>query len=252
MHTGRRAQYRVELDEAAALQVTVSNPHGSPLAGQLIDVSGSGAGVRFLGPHCPNLAVGQEVDLVFRGEHLATPVTVAARVQHRTEERGSRRYGFRFLQAQQLDTQLSPELREFFNRRRVMRVTPDPYDPVRVTLEARPGSPQVEVQLDNISELGVRVSLEAGLEATFAETTTVGITLHLPGFRRPVELVGNVRYRRLVGEVIQYGIELDAELSEDFSRQQAMITKYTFKRVQESLRETSDPALAPESDFFSA
>ncbi len=56
MNFGRRAEYRVELSESADLAVSVTTSGGSPIGGQLIDVSASGAGVRFDAPNPPNLS----------------------------------------------------------------------------------------------------------------------------------------------------------------------------------------------------
>src|SRR5262245_34931897 len=127
MEPGRRAQYRVELDERSGAQVSIELPDGEVIDGQLLDISAGGAGVRFAGERVPSLAVGQDVDLLFAGRPFNAPLTIAARVQHRTEERsGARRYGFRFLQPQQLDTGMSPEMRTYFNRRQALRVKPAP------------------------------------------------------------------------------------------------------------------------------
>ncbi|MHC4416380.1 MAG: PilZ domain-containing protein [Planctomycetota bacterium] len=237
MDIGRRAEYRVAVDEATNLQVSVSTPGSSPSEGRFIDLSASGAGVRFVAPNRPELAVGQVVDLVFTSEKLRTPLTVAARVQHRAEEEeGSRRYGFRFLQPQQLDAHLPPAFREVFNRRKAIRVSPDPYEPVEVGLVPEGSEFPVAVQLQNISAFGLGVSLEADLEPTFAKTTRVGISMRLPDAREPVNLIGDIRYRRLVGARIHYGIDYDGESTEDFARQQEILGKYVVKREHQSRR----------------
>ncbi len=239
MQSGRRAQYRVNVDETLDLQVALLGPDGSPTSGRLVDVSASGAGVLFLGPDFPSLAVGQEVDLIFASEKIGTPMTVAAKVQHRTEEQGARRFGFRFLEAQALDTNLPPVMRKFFNRRRTVRVVPDPAQPVRVELRVDPGDTPLEAGLVNLSETGVAIRLEAGLDSRFADTTALWVTLYLPGARRPVSMFGDIRYRRLAGQGIHYGIDFDPETSRDFVRKQGMITKYVLKRELRSLRRSA-------------
>jgi c-di-GMP-binding flagellar brake protein YcgR len=186
MQSGRRAQYRVNVDETTDLQVALLGADGSPCSGRLIDVSASGAGVRFLGPTFPSLAVGQEVDLVFASEKLAPPLTVAAKVQHRTEEEGARRFGFRFLEAQALEAHMPPVMRKFFNRRQTVRVTPDPHQPVKVELRVEPEDAPLEAELVNVSETGVAISLGAGLDSRFADTTGLWVTLYLPETRRPI------------------------------------------------------------------
>ncbi|MHC4129028.1 MAG: PilZ domain-containing protein [Planctomycetota bacterium] len=239
MESGRRSQYRVTIGDVADLHVALLDPGGSPVTGLLLDVSGAGAGIRFLGPKLPSLAVGQDVDLVFSSEKLAAPLTVPAVVQHRTEEQSARRYGFRFLEAQALDAILPPVMREFFNRRRTVRVVPDPRRPVAVELRTEPEAAPWEVELVNLSETGVAISLRGDLDAKFADTTAVLVTLYLPGNRRPVSLMGDIRYRRLVQDRIHYGINFDPETSRDFARKQAAITKYVLKRQLKSLRRSA-------------
>ncbi|MHC4767374.1 MAG: PilZ domain-containing protein [Planctomycetota bacterium] len=239
MQSGRRAQYRVSIDDLADLRVALLGPDGAPCPGRLLDISASGAGIRFRGPGFPSLAVGQEVDLVFTFEKLTPPMTVAAKVQHRTEEQGARRFGFRFLEAQALDAQLPPVMRELFNRRRSVRVAPDPRRPVTVELRTEPEAPPLEVGLVNVSETGVAISLEVGQDSRFADTTTLLVTLYLPDSRRPVSLMGNIRYRRLVAERLHYGIDFDPEASRDFARKQATITKYVLKRQLKTLRQSA-------------
>ena len=136
MDQGRRAEYRVELSGSSELRVAVASPGGDEIRGQLIDVSASGAGAVFEAPDPPNLAVGQDIDLVFTSDTFKGPVTVAARVQHRAEDKdndGSRRFGFRFLEPQQLNARLPAAARRLFNRRQNVRVAPDQFHPVGVT-----------------------------------------------------------------------------------------------------------------------
>ena len=171
-------------------------------------------------------------------------VSVAARVQHRTEDKdndGSRRFGFRFLEPQQLNARLPAAARRLFNRRQTVRVAPDQFQPVGVTIEpCDPGSdePQspVEVRLLNISVAGIAVSLEPTLETAFAATTHVNLVVKLPGVRRALELVGDIRYRRLIGQRIHYGIQFNADQTERFDRKQDILAKYVTRRQLDYLR----------------
>ncbi len=244
---GRRSQYRVEIDESADLCVAAPGRDGAPVRGLLMDVSASGAGIRFAGDEFPTFAIGQEVDLVFTSRRFSTPVTVAARVQHRSEELDdddevTRRYGFRFLEPQQLEGTLPSELREFFNRRQMVRVAPDPSRPVSITVEPRGAGgrgPLLEARVYNISIMGVGVSLEAEAEQLLADTTEVTVTLQLPDVRKPISLDARIRYRRLVGRRLHYGLEFD-QTATQFKRKQKALSKYVVKRRLEFLRSTED------------
>lgn len=240
MDSGRRAEYRVELGENTDLSVSLTAADGSRVQGTLLDVSASGAGVGFDTGDAPSLAVGQHVDLVFDSGSFAGPLTVAAQVQHRTEgdanHEGSRRYGFRFLEPQQLDAHLPTEARRYFNRRQAVRVSPKAFEPIEVSLRAGEHEAPIEVRLHNISVGGVGVSLEPTLEMAFADRTQVELSIQLPGSRRPLGLVGSIRYRRLVGERIHYGIAFDTELTEKFARKRRTLARYIGRRQSHFLR----------------
>ncbi|MHC4416203.1 MAG: PilZ domain-containing protein [Planctomycetota bacterium] len=230
MRVERRAQYRVQTDDSKGLQLTLVGPDDTPFPGQLLDVSASGAGARFSAPNCPSLAVGQEAALLLTSVPLRISLTISSRVQSRTEEDESRRYGFRFLEGQQLDARVAPALRTLFNRRGAVRVCPDPKSPVKVVLDSGPGSPPTEGWLENISATGARIRLEADAESTFVWTTSVGLSLFLPDCGDPLQLTGNIRHRQLVGGGIHYGLEFDSQLTDNFPRQQEAIVKYVMQR----------------------
>ena len=240
MDSGRRAEYRVELSANTDLTVSLPAADGSRIEGRLNDVSGSGAGVCFDSADAPVLAVGQHVDLIFDSGSFAGPLTVASQVQHRTEadanQAGRRRYGFRFLEPQQLDAHLPAEARRYFNRRQAVRVSPGTFEPVDVSLQAGEEGDPIDVRLHNISVTGVGVSLEPALEMSFADRTQVNLCIQLPGSRRPIGIVGNIRYRRLVGERIHYGIAFDTELTEKFTRKRRALARYVIRRQNHYLR----------------
>ncbi len=225
----------MELDKATDLAVSIPDSEGRPCSGRLLDISGYGAGARFLAAECPTLAIGQVVKLIFTSERLKNPVTATARVQNRTEEEDSRRYGFRFLEGEKLDAQLPPALRKLFNRRQAVRVAPDPDLPVPVTMEAEEHGPRVEGRLADLSSLGAGASLDSEAESGLAETSRVGISLVLPSIL-PTHLIGDIRHRRLIGAEIRYGVEFDPERSENFARQQDLITRYVMERQRALLR----------------
>jgi c-di-GMP-binding flagellar brake protein YcgR len=244
MEQGRRAEYRVELSDPSELRVAVAVPGGDEIHGQLIDVSASGAGAVFEAPDPPNLAVGQNIDLVFTSDDFSDAVTVAARVQHRAEGQdndGSRRFGFRFLEPQQLNAHLPAAARRLFNRRQTVRVSPDQYQPIGVTIErcdqeSHELHPPVDVRVLNISVGGIGLSLEPTLETAFAATTQLRLVIKLPGIRRTLEFVGDIRYRRLIGQRIHYGIQFNADHTERFGRKQDILGKYVTRRQLDYLR----------------
>ncbi len=61
----------------------------------------------------------------------------------------------------------------------------------------------------------------------------------MPGSGPPVTLTGRIRYRRLAGAEIRYGIAFDPERSQDFTRAQDRITTYVMERQRDLLRTTA-------------
>ena len=61
------------------------------------------------------------------------------------------------------------------------------------------------------------------------------IALNLPVLL-PTSLIGDIRHRRLIGAEIRYGIEFDPERSEQFPRQQDLVTRYVMDRQRALLR----------------
>lgn len=236
MEPTRRAQYRVELDPSLGAQVVVELPDGKSHEGQLLDVTAAGAGVRVEGEAARALEVGQEVNLAFHGGPFSAPITVAAQVQHCTEERGGAcRCGFRFLQPQQLDGSLPPALRSYFNRRKDVRVQPAADELISVVLSSDKG-PSIEAWLVDLSLLGAGVALKTAVEPSFAASPAVNISIALPGTGQPVEMVGVIRNRRLVGGCIRYGMEFDPEATPGFTRHQDAIGRWMLGRQVAFLR----------------
>ena len=232
----RRKHYRVEPAEGDDLQVSFAKPGAPPVPGLVLDVSAGGVMVQLALAGCPDLAMGEEVELSFVADRFKRPLAVSARVVHRRDEGSSRRYGLQFTDRQQLENQVATELFRLFNRRKTYRVEPDPDVPIEVTLEQRHAGVQVHAQVKDISVGGLGVRVPADVLAALGTSDRVKVAISLPGRQDPVVLIGNICHRRVAGEEIHYGIEFDLEQSEDPKRQQNAITDYVMKRQRATLR----------------
>ena len=235
-----RAHYRIDLAGLEDDQVSVQSAEGVSALGEILDLSIGGVGLRFSLEiplsGCPDFTVGEEVQLSFAADRFKRPLAVSARVVHRLDEEGYRRYGLQFTDRQQLENQLATELFRLFNRRKTYRVEPDPDVPIEVTLEHRQAGVQVQAQVKDISAGGVGVRVPADVKATLGTSDRVKVAISLPGRQDPVVLIGNICHRRVAGEEIHYGIEFDLEQSEDANRQHSAITDYVMKRQRVTLR----------------
>lgn len=82
----------------------------------------------------------------------------------------------------------------------------------------------------DLSASGTGVSVKPEAEWSFAKIRKVAISLSLPGSRDPLNMIGNIRHRRLVRGEIHHGIDFDPELSENFAHQQKAIINYVTQR----------------------
>ena len=74
------------------------------------------------------------------------------------------------------------------------------------------------------------------MEPAFSDTTLVELILGIPGAKETVRVTGDIRYRRLVGRRVQYGIEFNADRTPHFDQVRAVIAKYVWTLFQEMLR----------------
>ena len=72
--------------------------------------------------------------------------------------------------------------------------------------------------------MGIFLSCTA--ESVLAETELVETSFELPPSGELFTLMGRIRHRRLKGNRMSYGIEFDAELSENFTPQLDRIIQY--------------------------
>ncbi len=232
MKMERRRWYRNTVREEDDLQVEVQLASGMVVSGVPLDLMMDGAGVRFDPTTCPALEMGQQVVLTFTSRLIEDSLRASAIVVNRTEQGASRRYGFRFTDYHELESQLSQEIFRLFNRRGSHRVVPHADAPVEVTLEGIQDGGDVRVNVINVSATGMALRIPATVESAMVGTSNVKFSLLLPGHRDPLKLEGIIRNRRLEEEGIHYNVEFALELG-DARRHQGVINDYVLKRQLE-------------------
>ncbi len=201
----QRRWYRVVPEKPGDVQISVRAQGGPPLEGEPVDLSLDGAGVWFLSlyfdqaRHPPILAVGRQVELSFKFHDDINVVTAAATVTRRGDGSGSRHYGFRFCDHQQLESQLRGRFYSFFNRRGAYRVQPAQDTPVHVNLIGDPGGSQLQAQIVDVSATGIGLYMPAEAELELATSDRIIVAIPLPDCPHPLVLQGIIRRRRLAG-----------------------------------------------------
>ena len=228
MDMERRRWYRNTVREDDGLQVAVQAVDGSVVSGEPLDLMMDGAGVRF-NQATPALEMGQQVVLTFTSGLIEDSVEASAIVVNRTELGASRRYGFRFTDYSQLESQLSQEIFRLFNRRGSHRVVPHADAPVEVILEGIPDGGETRVNLIDVSASGMALRIPTAVESAMVETSHVKFSLLLPGRPAPLKIEGIIRNRRLDELGIHYNVEFTLD-PDDAQHQQGVINDYVMKR----------------------
>jgi c-di-GMP-binding flagellar brake protein YcgR len=206
-----------------------------------VDVTVDGAGVRFPLATAPNIAIGEKVQLEFASQQQKI-LAVSAFVRFRREEETVRRYGLEFLERDIVEKQLPPALARLFNRRGAFRVRPDPGAPISVTLEGFLSQGSVErttVDLVDLSVTGMAVTVGTEFEKAFAGNVDVRVSMELPGYPDDINLGAVIRYRKLLGDGVHYGIGFDPGRTANFARQRRAIMDYVVRRYREEQSQKS-------------
>jgi len=245
----RRAQYRTVSVDVTGVQASVRTAEGDLITGDPVNASVDGAALRFAMPAAdrtagPVFEIGQQVELQFAVPPRRAPVLLAATVIHRIEEEGARQYGFQFSNRSQLESQLAPALYRFFNRRTSERVRPAVDAPIAVTLHVLPGGSVVETQLHDISAGGLGLRAPLAAETALAAAERARALLSLPGHEIRLDLVVEIRNRRLAGAEVQYGVTYDLAQTRDAQRQLETITAF----VMDHLEAAGGPGASPPRD----
>lgn len=220
-------------------EVAVTTANGETFAGTLVNLHTEDAEASFPRENSPALPLGVTTTLNFMAPWLRTPIEVAANVISRVESGTSRIYRYRLkFDSDELQRRLAREASRVRNQRTANRVKPASGASVAVTIKlpAAKGASESPAEasgdfsatgrLKDISTGGVGVFLSRKAESVLAETELVETSFELPPSGELFTLMGRIRHRRLKGNRMSYGIEFDAELSENFTPQLDRIIQY--------------------------
>jgi hypothetical protein len=95
---------------------------------------------------------------------------------------------------------------------------------IRVRLLDVPGDMSSQVELHDISAIGLSIVVVPALEKQLLEHVRLRFSLMLPG-EEPIELTAAIRHRRILKSKILYGLEIDGQVPE-FMRVQERLLAY--------------------------
>ncbi len=175
------------------------------------------------------VAIGQRVRLAVRRPGGKRPIPFEGHVVYEGMDFG---YELRV----RLPETATRQVRSLVNCRRAIRVHPPVSAPVEVQLAATEDGDWVPATVQDLSATGVSAYLDHDRETEVARGWDLRVRVRLPDESEPLCFAGKVRYRRLRGAAVQYGIEFDEDATENFSRLQELVIEYVVACQSELIR----------------
>lgn len=216
----------------STLSARVEWPGEKPFEGRVVATDHNLATLEFLRKSAPILPIGCQVGLSVFGPDLAEPLVVRGRVAHRRDFDETITYQFQFA------PQDGEALNAIFKRRTASRIRPDEVIAVQVAIAGGTPAPALNSVLNDISRTGVSITIGTPAEARLCNATHLMLSFHLPGINGPIELAGRIRYRRLTGTTIRYGLEFAPQGRADHEKQVARVGDYMTKRKHDVVKQT--------------
>jgi len=178
----------------------------------------------------PTIPIGAEAPLVFSGSSLPSDLKGSGTVVLRREDFFRHRYMF------QVSHDAVSTLRKAVSHREATRVQPLPNMPIKVSLTTVEQGQRVDPEVNDISATGLSVRVPRQEEQKLFSSWRMRIALWLPDEKKPISVFGNIKYRKLVGSTVHYGIEFDPA-SEDYELNQHEIVAYVLRCQAEMFRQ---------------
>ena len=158
-------------------------------------------------------AIGRQVSLQFATDDSARKAVAKAWVQGWYLDGDAQVYELRFCEESQVQLDVLPMLSSAFNRREAYRAKPV-LEPVPASVRGKRRGKELEVSLLDFSVRGASIALESE-EGFGSDGMHLFLSLDFPD-GPPIELACRVIHRQLLGSQVCYGLEFDAEATENF------------------------------------
>ncbi len=226
MPTGRREIYHHDpTDDGSGVSVVVCDEQQRNMVGLLVDLTPEGIGARFFPPDAPTLSLGDELAITLSSPELKATATTQVRVIEREDGQSTRDYELLFLDPEYVESQLL-QLKGLFNRRNAYRVTPTLDLPAKAMVALERGQPSVKAYVRDVSMTGICLAMPHELELHRRAGVQAAIALTLPGMENPVALLADIRFRRLEGDAVVYGMEFVRRTTPEYAKIEDRIAAY--------------------------
>jgi hypothetical protein len=200
------------------------------------------ATVAFARGSAPYFPVAEEVLVTFRSQEVPKPFVARSRVIQRDDDSDRLRYKLRLSDH---DAQIVTLL---FRRRASTRVVPENALPISVWSEQSGSGGAATARLRDLSTHGISLYIDPAHEKQLCSANRVRVRLQLPGARERLDLVADVRYRKLVDHEIQCGLKIDWKDNANATAVREMIQAYVIRRRSEIAEQAAVRTVASNGD----
>jgi hypothetical protein len=209
----------------AFVRSTQSKEHSGIVTAAKDDV----ATVDFQPKFAPFVPIARELSVAFRSSESFQPFVARSRVIEREDSDDHLRYKLRF---NERDAQT---IRAMFTRRASPRVVPAQMVRVAVRDAEQADSTNQRATLCDISTSGFAVYVDAVTEMQLCSVRRVRVFFQIPGSAEVIDLIGDLRHRRLVEKSVQLAVAIDWKVTKNASRARKSLQEYVRLRKREIL-----------------
>jgi hypothetical protein len=196
--------------------------------------------VAFARGSAPYFPVAEEIMVTFRSQEVPKPFVARSRVILREDDNERLRYKLRLSEC---DAQVVTLL---FKRRSSARVVPEVPLSIAVSSEQSAGV-SLAARLRDVSIHGMSFYIEPAHEKQLYSANRLKVRVQLPGERERLDLVVEVRYRKLVDELIQFGLKIDWKQHAEAARVRETIQSYVLRRKREIMEQAALRSSTPDN-----
>ena len=208
--------------ESAELVVLIEDEKGAQITAKLQEAGENSLTLRCDGESPPPLPITHRTSVSFM--YGKTCVNMYGRVIDRRDSKGSISYQI------EVNCEHIPDLKAMVFRRNAFRVKPARDKPVAVLISTQGCREPLTAQLKDISRTGLSIEVTPSAESKLFRSSRLQLGFELPDDDEPFSLEGIVRYRRLIGAHVRYGLQFDHLDPSVIDALEERLLKYIYSR----------------------